>query len=202
MPLSLAILISGRGSNMQAIHRAVQAGQLEAQIRVVLSDQPGTAGVKYAEENQLPLKVIPKEPQDTRLSHQEKMIGAIQGAQAHWVALAGFMRLLSPEFIRAFPDRILNIHPSLLPAFPGLHPQRQALEAGVKYSGCTVHFVDEGCDTGPILDQSVVPVLPDDDEEKLAARILVEEHRLYPQCLQKISEGKVLLEGKRVQWLP
>lgn len=197
-PLSLAILISGRGSNMQAIHRAIREGRLNAQVTAIISDQAEAAGLAYAQGEGLLTEVLTKIKGESREDYDRRLIAKIEEGSPRLVALAGFMRLLSPLFIRHFHNRIVNIHPSLLPAFPGLHAQRQALEAGVRFSGCTVHFVDEGCDSGPIIDQRVVRVLPEDDEASLSDRILAEEHQLYPACLQKIAEGKVEVEGRRV----
>lgn len=197
-PLKLAVLISGRGSNMQAIHRAIRAGKLQAQIVAVVTDQAAAAGLAYAEGEGLLTALVEKQKDESREDYDRRLIAKIEENSPQVVALAGFMRLLSPLFIRHFQNRIVNIHPSLLPSFPGLHAQRQALEAGVRFSGCTVHFVDEGCDSGPIIDQRVVRVLPEDDEAALSDRILAEEHDLYSSCLQKIAEGKVKVEGRRV----
>ena len=198
MPLKLAILISGRGSNMQAIHRNIMEGKLNASIELILSDNPQAAGLDYAREHQLPCEVVEKSPGEKRLNFDRRLMAAIDGRGVDLVALAGFMRLLSKDFVRHYDGKLVNIHPSLLPKFPGLHAQRQALEAGATESGCTVHFVDEGCDTGPIIAQRRVPVLPEDDEESLSERILREEHRLYSECLQLIALGKVRLEGRQV----
>jgi len=191
MTLKIAILLSGRGSNMQAIHRAIKEGRLDAKITAILSDQPEAAGLAYAQAEGILTHVVERQKGEDREAYDRRLIAKIDEGSAQLVVLAGFMRLLSPAFIRHFPKRIVNIHPSLLPAFPGLHAQRQALEAGVHFSGCTVHFVDEGCDTGPIIDQRVVGVLREDTEESLSARILEQEHQLYPDCLQKIAEGKI-----------
>lgn len=196
--LKLAILISGRGSNMQAIHRAIKEGRLDATIAAVISDQPAAPGLAYAQAEGLLTHVVEKQKGEDREAFDRRLIAKLEEDPPQIVALAGYMRLLSPGFIRHFQQKIVNIHPSLLPAFPGLHAQRQALEAGVRYSGCTVHFVDEGCDTGPIIDQRVVAVLPEDTEETLAERILEQEHQLYSACLQKIAEGKVKVEGRKV----
>jgi phosphoribosylglycinamide formyltransferase-1 len=191
MAMNLAILISGRGSNMQAIHRAIQEGRLQARLALILSDNPSAAGLDYARRHGIPTEVVERAKGETREAHDQRMLEKLRAHAADFIALAGYMRLLSGEFIRAFAGRIVNIHPSLLPAFPGLHAQRQALEAGEKSAGCTVHFVDEGCDTGPIIAQRVVPILPEDTEETLSARILEQEHQLYPACLQEIAEGRV-----------
>lgn len=198
MTLSLAILVSGRGSNMRAIHQAILNHHLDAKIALILSNQEKAEAVRYALEQNLPVAILPKNPAESRKQYDRRMIARIDGAGARVVVLAGFMRLLSPEFVRRYHGRLVNIHPSLLPKFPGLNAQKQALEAGEKISGCTVHFVDEGCDTGPIIARREVPVLPGDDEESLSARILEQEHRLYPEVLQKIAEGKISLQGKNV----
>ena len=193
----LAILLSGRGSNFEAIADSIRQGRLPARIEVVASNLASAAGLEKARRRGLktlviPSRGVPREDYDRSLVYELKRHGV------DLVCLAGFMRILSPVFVRSFPNRILNIHPSLLPAFPGLHPQRQALEYGVRYSGCTVHLVDEGVDSGPILLQAAVPVLESDDEESLAARILAEEHRLYPQAIGMLIRGEVRLEGRRV----
>lgn len=185
---------------MQAIHQAIVSRQLDAEIRLVLSDQNHALGLQYAAEHGLSHTSVPKLSGSNRRQHEMQIEAKILESQAQWVILAGYMRILSADFVERFAGRLLNIHPSLLPAFPGLHPQRQALEAGVRYSGCTVHFVDAGCDTGPIVDQRVVEVLPDDDETRLSERILQQEHLLYSDCLQRIAEGKIFLEGNRVKY--
>ncbi len=183
---------------MQAIHQAIQDGRLKATIAAIVSDNPKAAGLEYARSHGLPIQIVEKNPAESREEFNLKLLKELQGHQPDLIALAGYMRILSKHLIEAFPNQIVNIHPSLLPAFPGLHAQRQALEAGVRYSGCTVHFVDTGCDTGPIIDQRVVEVKPGDDEESLSDRILKEEHQLYWSCVQKIAEGKVRMEGCRV----
>jgi phosphoribosylglycinamide formyltransferase-1 len=176
---------------MKAIHRAIQEKKLDGKIVLILSDQERAEGVVYARSQGLPMMVMGKKTEETRLDYDRRAMEAIDRAGAQVVALAGFMRLLSPEFVEHYRGRLINIHPSLLPKFPGLHAQRQALEAGEAVSGCTVHFVDEGCDTGPIIAQRQVPILPGDDEASLEARILEQEHQLYPEVLQKIAEGKI-----------
>ena len=193
----LAILLSGRGSNFEAIADSIRQGRLPARIEVVASNLASAAGLEKAQRRGLktlviPSRGVPREDYDRSLVYELKRRGV------DLVCLAGFMRILSPVFVRSFPNRILNIHPSLLPAFPGLRPQRQALEYGVRFSGCTVHLVDEGVDSGPILLQAAVPVLESDDEESLAGRILAEEHRLYPQAIGMLIRGEVRLEGRRV----
>lgn len=198
MPLKLAILISGRGSNMQAIHRSIVAGKLDAEISVVISDQAAAAGLAYAQAEGILTQLVERQKGEDRDGFDRRLIAKLEESSPQIVVLAGYMRILSPTFIRHFEHRIVNIHPSLLPSFPGLHAQRQALEAGVRFSGCTVHFVDEGCDTGPIIDQRVVAVLPEDDEGSLSKRILEQEHQLYSSCLQMIAEGKLKVEGRKV----
>ncbi len=182
----LGILLSGRGSNFLAIAAAIEDGGIpSAQIALVLSNVEGAPGLDTARRRSIPTivqasKGVPRE------EHDGRMIDHLRSARVDWVVLAGYMRVLTPTFIEAFPNRILNIHPSLLPAFPGLHPQRQALAAGVEISGCTVHFVDEQVDHGTIVLQRAVPILPDDTEETLSARILVEEHRAYPEAISRL----------------
>ena len=177
--MKLGILISGRGSNMVAIAEAVRDGRIpDAEIAVVISDQPDAPGLARASEMGLPTQISEKKGRK-RADHDAEIVTALRAHGVELICLAGYMRLLSPEFIAAYRGRILNIHPSLLPAFPGLHAQRQALEYGVKITGCTVHLVDEGLDTGPILAQVAVPVLDGDTEATLSARILEQEHTLY-----------------------
>jgi len=193
----LAILLSGRGSNFEAIADNVAAGRVPAEIAVVLSNRAGAPGLAKAEQRALPVLVIPSQGLE-REEYDRRLIAALQDRGVDLVCLAGFMRLLSPLFVRAFPHRILNIHPSLLPAFPGLEAQRQALEHGVKISGCTVHLVDENLDAGPILLQAAVPVLDTDTVESLSQRILREEHRLYSEAINLLLLDGVRVEGRRV----
>ena len=193
----LAILLSGRGSNFEAIADSIRQGRLPARIEVVESNLASAAGLEKARRRGLKTLVIPSRGVP-REDYDRSLVYELRRHRVDLVCLAGFMRILSPVFVRAFPNRILNIHPSLLPAFPGLNSQRQALEYGVHFSGCTVHLVDEGVDSGPILLQAAVPVLESDDEESLAARILAEEHRLYPQAIGMLVRGEVRLEGRRV----
>jgi phosphoribosylglycinamide formyltransferase 1 len=199
-PARVGVLLSGRGSNFLALHAAAERGELPGQIAVVVSDTPEAPGIVRAGELGLPTARLPRGDFADRAAHEEAILAALAAHGVEWVCLAGFMRLLSPAFLRAFPQRVLNIHPSLLPAFPGLHPQRQALEHGVKVSGCTVHFVDEGVDSGPIVNQRTVPVLDGDDEAALAARILVEEHRAYPEALRRLLAESWRVEGRRVRF--
>jgi len=193
----LGILLSGRGSNFLAIAEAVRAGRLPgAEIAVVLSNLPDAAGLEAARQLGLPAIAIPSAGRK-RAEHDAEMIAALHQHRVDLVCLAGYMRILSPEFVRAFPNRILNIHPALLPAFPGLDAQAQALEYGVKVAGCTVHFVDEAMDHGAILLQRVVPVLDDDTAESLSARILEQEHIAYTEAIARVLSGEYHLAGRR-----
>ena len=193
----LGILLSGRGSNFEAIADNVAAGRLEAEVAVVISNRKEARGLEIARQRALPVLCIPSKGV-AREEYDRRVAQELQARGVDLVCLAGFMRLLSAEFCRAFPMRILNIHPSLLPAFPGLDAQKQALEHGVKISGCTVHFVDEELDAGPIVLQAAVPVLDDDSEGRLAARILVEEHRIYSEAIRIILSERWRVEGRRV----
>jgi phosphoribosylglycinamide formyltransferase-1 len=193
----LGVLLSGLGSNFLAIADAITAGTLtDCEIAIVLSNLENAAGLKAARERAIPARAIPSKGVP-REEHDHQMIAALREADVDYVILAGYMRVLSPGFIRAFPDRILNIHPSLLPAFPGLHAQRQALDYGAKVAGCTVHFVDEAVDHGTIVLQRTVSVLDEDDEAALAARILAEEHRAYPEAIARVLSRRFLTQGRR-----
>jgi phosphoribosylglycinamide formyltransferase-1 len=195
----IGILISGRGSNMLALADAIATGSIpEAQLAVVISDQRSAAGLVLAAEQGIETLLIERLGR-TRELHDRAIIAALRERGVELVCLAGYMRLLSASFIEAFRGRTLNIHPSLLPAFPGLDAQRQALEHGVKWTGCTVHFVDETLDGGPILAQQVVPVQDDDTVETLSARILLEEHRIYPEAVARVVRGDYEIEGRRVK---
>jgi phosphoribosylglycinamide formyltransferase-1 len=193
----LGILLSGRGSNFEAIADNVQRGRLAAEIAVVISNRPEARGIEAARSRRLPAVVLPSQGV-SRAEYDGRVVAELKQHSVDLVCLAGFMRLLSAEFCRAFPLRVLNIHPSLLPAFPGLNAQKQALEHGAKISGCTVHFVDEHLDAGPIILQAAVPVLDGDAEETLAARILAEEHRIYSEAIALILSGRWRMEGRRV----
>jgi phosphoribosylglycinamide formyltransferase-1 len=193
----IGILLSGRGSNFEAIARQIDAGNLRAEIGVVVSNVQAAPGLQRARERRLEV-FAPNSKGLNREGFDRQVIDALQEKRVDLVCLAGFMRLLSTPFIQAFRDRILNIHPSLLPAFPGLNAQRQALEYGVKVSGCTVHFVDEGLDSGPIVLQAAVPVLETDTEESLSARILEQEHQLYPKAIQCVLDGQIRIDGRRI----
>ncbi|MBI3940419.1 MAG: phosphoribosylglycinamide formyltransferase [Acidobacteria bacterium] len=194
----LGILLSGRGSNFASIAENVLTGKLPCEIGCVISNVAAAPGLERARQWGLNAYFLDSKGKE-RAAFDAEVTQKLRSHAVDYVCLAGYMRLLSPEFVSAFPNRILNIHPSLLPAFPGLHSQRQALEYGVRYSGCTVHFVDAGLDTGPIILQVVVPVLPDDDEESLSARILREEHRIYSEAIRLIAEGRVEVEGRCVR---
>jgi phosphoribosylglycinamide formyltransferase-1 len=194
-----AVLISGRGSNMVALVNAAQAGRIPALPAVVIANVAGAPGLVAAQDLGIPTAVVDHLASANREEHDGKVLGVLTEHRADLVCLAGYMRLLSPLFIASYPGRILNIHPSLLPAFPGLHAQRQALEHGVKISGCTVHFVDEQLDHGPIVAQAAVPVQDGDDEDLLAARILEAEHRLYPEALRRYYMGHLAISGRRVR---
>ncbi|MGE0040379.1 MAG: phosphoribosylglycinamide formyltransferase [Vicinamibacterales bacterium] len=193
----LGVLISGRGSNLQAIIEAIAAGRLDATIAVVISNKPGAAGLERARAAGIETRVLPHTGWPSREAYDAALVAELEAAGVDLVCLAGFMRLLTPAFVEAFPNRILNVHPSLLPAFPGVDAQRQAFEHGVKVSGATVHFVTADLDAGPIILQAVVPVGADDTAESLAARILVEEHRLYPEAIRLVLEGGWRLDGRR-----
>ncbi len=194
----IGVLLSGRGSNFEALADSVAAGRIpDAEISIVISNREDAAGLVRAAERRIPARVIPSKGVE-REAYDRLVVAALKDARVDLVCLAGFMRLLSPYFVAAFRGRILNIHPSLLPAFPGLEAQRQALDYGVKFSGCTVHFVDENLDAGPIVAQAIVGIEPGDTEETLAARILTEEHRIYTEAVRLVLSGKFRVEDRRV----
>ena len=195
---TLGVLISGRGSNLRAIAHAIEAGQLAASIGVVISNRPDAAGLAFAAGRGIATVVLPHQDFGSRSAYDEALVGELRSRGVTFVCLAGFMRLLGPGFCAAFQDSVLNIHPSLLPAFPGPHAQRQALRHGVRVAGATVHFVTPELDTGPIVVQAAVPVEDDDTEESLSARILETEHRLYPKAIAMIVAGGWRIEGRRV----
>lgn len=189
--LDLGVLISGSGTNLQAILDAVAEGRLDARVRLVVSNKAGAPGLARAERAGVPTRVLSHGDYADRSSFDAALVAALRDAGVAWVVLAGFMRLLTPVFLDAFPQRVVNIHPSLLPAFPGVDAQAQALAYGVRVTGCTVHLVDAGTDTGPILAQAAVPVLADDTRDALAKRILAREHELLVRALSWIAEGRV-----------
>ncbi|HEY2496376.1 MAG TPA: phosphoribosylglycinamide formyltransferase [Candidatus Angelobacter sp.] len=193
----IGILLSGRGSNFEAIADSISAGRLQTEIAIVISNRADAAGLESAKRRGLSAQLIPSKGR-VREEHDAEVVAALKQARVDLVCLAGYMRLLSPEFIRAFPNKIINIHPSLLPAFPGMDAQKQALEYGVKVTGCTVHFVDEHLDHGPIILQKTVPVLDDDDVHSLSARILQQEHVAYSEAIGLVLSGEVEMRDRRV----
>jgi phosphoribosylglycinamide formyltransferase 1 len=198
MSKKIGVLLSGRGSNFEALAEAVSAGRIPgAEIAVAISNREGAPGIDRAAARQIPARVLPSKGLE-REAYDRQVVAVLREFGVDLVCLAGFMRLLSPYFISEYRGRILNIHPALLPAFPGLESQRQALEYGVRLAGCTVHFVDENLDAGPIILQAAVPVLDDDTPETLSARILKEEHRIYAEAVRLVLEGRYRIEGRRV----
>jgi phosphoribosylglycinamide formyltransferase-1 len=194
----IGVLISGGGTNLQAIIDAIEAGKLDAKIEVVLSNKADAQGLARARQHRIPTEVLDHKSFSSRESYDEAVVNLLRGRGVELVVLAGFMRLLSPIFVKAYSNRIMNIHPALLPSFPGLRVQQKAVEHGVRFSGCTVHFVNEECDEGPIIIQAVVPVFSDDTGEALAARILEQEHRIYPRAIQLYAEGRLKIVGRKV----
>lgn len=197
--LRIGVLVSGRGSNLQAIIDAVKAGWLPVHIAVVISDKPGAYALERARDAGIPTMVIERSRYEGRDAFEEAIVETLAGRQVDLVALAGFMRIIGKTLLKRYAQRVVNIHPALLPSFPGLHAQAQAVAYGVKVTGCTVHFVDEGMDTGPIILQQAVPVEDQDTEETLSRRILAEEHKIYPAALKLLAEGRVKVEGRRVR---
>jgi phosphoribosylglycinamide formyltransferase-1 len=198
MKKRIGVLLSGRGSNFEALAESIASGRIpNAEIAIVISNREGAPGIDRAKARGIATQVIPSKGLE-RETYDRQVVGALNEHKVDLVCLAGYMRLLSPYFVAAFPNRILNIHPSLLPSFPGLESQRQALEYGVKFAGCTVHFVDENLDAGPIVLQAVLPVNDNDTEDTLSARILQEEHRIYSEAVRIILEGRYKIEGRRV----
>ena len=198
MKKRIGVLLSGRGSNFEALADSVTAGRIpNAEIAIVVSNREGAPGIDRAKERKIATRIIPSKGLE-RETYDRQVVAVLNEYKVDLVCLAGYMRLLSPYFVAAFPQRILNIHPSLLPSFPGLESQRQALEYGVKLAGCTVHFVDENLDAGPIVLQAVVPVKDEDTEAMLSDRILREEHRIYSEAVRIVLEGKYKIAGRRV----
>jgi phosphoribosylglycinamide formyltransferase-1 len=194
----IGVLISGSGTNLQAIINAIEAQRLDARIEVVLSNRADAYGLVRAKKHGIPVEVVDHKAFPSREAFDQAVVDILRARDVELAVLAGFMRLLSPVFVGAYSNRIMNVHPALLPAFPGLHVQQKAVEHGVRFSGCTVHFVNEACDEGPVIMQAVVPVFPDDTAEALAARILEQEHRIYPRAIQLYSEGRLRIEGRKV----
>jgi phosphoribosylglycinamide formyltransferase-1 len=194
----IAVLLSGSGTNLQAIIDAIQAKRLDASIKLVLSNKADAYGLIRARNHGIATEVLDHKQFPSREAYDQAIVDLLRAGGVELVALAGFMRLLSPVFVKAYSNHIMNIHPALLPSFPGLQVQKKALEHGVRFSGCTVHFVNEECDEGPIIIQAVVPVFSDDTGETLAARILKQEHRIYPRAIQLYAEGRLRIDGRRV----
>ena len=196
--LRIGALASGGGTNLQAIIDRCRDNSIMAEIVLVICNNPDAGALDRARQAGIPTLCIDHRQYDNREDFDQEIVKALQCAGADTIVLAGFMRIVTKTILNAFPQRVLNIHPALLPAFPGLHVQRKAIEYGARFAGCTVHFVDGGVDTGPIIAQAVVPVLDDDTEQTLSARILIEEHRIYPHALQLLAEGRLKLVGRRV----
>ena len=204
--IRLGVLASGGGTNLQAILDACAARRISAEVAVVVSNVPGAGALERARQAGVATEVIPSKGVTDREAYDLRLVETLRAHRVDLVCLAGYMRLVTPAFLRAFgptPEtrgcpRVVNVHPGLLPSFPGLHAQRQCVEYGARFGGCTVHFVDEGTDTGPVIAQAVVPVEPGDTEETLALRILAQEHRLYPQAIQWFAEGRLSVQGRRV----
>lgn len=196
--LNIGVLVSGRGSNLQAIMDACAQGRVPARVTVVVSDVENAPALERARSRGIPAIYINPGALASKVEYEQAVAGVLREHRVGLVCLAGYMRLLGKTVLEAFPDRIINIHPALLPAFPGLHAQRQAYEHGVRFSGCTVHFVDEGIDTGPIILQAVVPVLQTDTPDTLAERILVEEHRIYSEAVRLFAGNRLKIHGRRV----
>jgi phosphoribosylglycinamide formyltransferase 1 len=194
----IGVLISGGGTNLQAIIDAIEAGKLDARIEVVLSNKGDAHGLVRARKHGIAVEVMDHKAFPSREAYDQEVVDRLRSRGVELVVLAGFMRLLSPVFIKAYSNRIMNIHPALLPSFPGLHVQKKAVEHGVRFAGCTVHFVNEECDEGPIIIQAVVPVFSDDTEASLMARILKQEHRIYPRAIQLYAEGRLTVAGRKV----
>jgi len=198
MKKRIGVLLSGRGSNFVALAESMSAGRIpNAEIAIVVSNREGAPGIDKAKERGIPTRVIPSKGLE-RETYDRQVVAVLREQKVDLICLAGYMRLLSPYFVASFPNRILNIHPSLLPSFPGLESQRQALEYGVKFAGCTVHFVDENLDAGPIVLQAAIPVRDEDTETSLAERILAEEHRIYTEAVNIVLEGQYRVTGRRI----
>lgn len=202
MSTTLAVLVSGNGSNLQAIIDRIEAGDLDARIACVVSNKPDAFAVTRAVTHGIPVVIHENHGYASRREYDQALVGILRSHGVELVVLAGFMRILSEAVVSAFPHAIMNIHPALLPAFPGLHAQKQALDYGVRFTGCTVHFVDCGTDTGPIILQAVVPIEQDDTEETLSARIQREEHRAFPEAIRLFCAGRLSVNGRRVRILP
>jgi len=198
----LGVLVSGSGSNLQAIIDNIEAGRLSAEIQLVISNEADAYGLTRAENHQIKTHVINHHDYGSREAFDQALVDALKEHGVELVVLAGFMRVITPTFLQAFPHRVMNIHPALLPSFPGVHVWQKAIDYGVKFSGCTVHFVDEGTDTGPIIIQAIVPVLDDDDADTLSARILKQEHKIFTKAIQLYAEDRLEIVGRRVKIRP
>ena len=196
--INIGVLASGRGTNLQAIIKAIKEGKIEGRISIVISDNRDAFALKRAEQYNIDTRYINFKEFKNREDYDKEIIKTLEEKKIDLVVLAGYMRILSPYFIRTYKNKIINIHPALLPSFPGLHAQKQTVEYGVKISGCTVHFVDEGVDSGPIILQKSVEVKAADTEESLAERILKEEHQIYPRAIQLFSQGRLVIKGRKV----
>jgi phosphoribosylglycinamide formyltransferase 1 len=196
--LRIGVLVSGSGSNLQSIMDACERGDIDGSVAVVVSNDPDAYALKRAEASSIPTAVIPHRAFPDRESFDRELARVLNDHQVDLVALAGFMRVLTAWFLQQFPARVINIHPALLPSFPGLHVRQKAIDHGVRFSGCTVHFVDSGVDTGPIIIQAVVPVFPEDTEEDLKDRILTQEHKIYPKAIQLFARKRLRVEGRKV----
>jgi len=199
---NVAVFISGRGSNLKALLEARDAGELDVNIALVISNRASAGGLEHAAEHGVPTVVLSHRDYTSRKDYEVRLLELLGEYEVDVVVLAGFMRILTGHFLSQFPNRVLNIHPSILPAFPGVDAQAQALEYGVAVSGCTVHFVDEGTDSGPVIEQAVVPVFPGDDRDSLAKRILAQEHRILPRALSLLVAGRLEVQGRKVLVLP
>ncbi len=197
--LNLGVLISGRGSNLQAIIDACEKGSIQAKVAIVITNNSLAYGVERAKKHNIPVIAVESNQFKDKNTYELEIVKTLQQHAVQLVCLAGYMRIIGPVLLEHFQGKMINIHPALLPSFPGLHGQKQALEHGVKISGATVHYVDEGCDTGPIILQAAVPVLENDTEEDLSKRILEQEHLLYPQAIKLIAEGKTKIDGRKVR---
>jgi len=199
--LKIAVFASGRGSNFQSIIDNIKSGYIQAEVKLLISDRQDAGALKRAEHEDVENVFIDPAHFETKTDYEEELIGLLKNAEVELVVLAGYMRILSPLMVKEFKNQIINIHPSLLPAFKGLNAQKQAVDYGVKYSGCTVHFVDQGMDTGPIIKQAVVEVKDNDTADDLAARILKEEHKIYPEAVKLIAEERIKIKGRKVKIL-
>jgi len=196
--INIGVLVSGRGTNLQVIIEAIEEGKVEGRISIVISDNPDAYALKRAKQHNIDTQYINFKEFKDKEDYDKEIIKTLKKKKVDLVVLAGYMRILTPYFINVYKNKIMNIHPALLPSFPGLHAQRQAVEYGVKISGCTVHFVDEGVDSGPIILQKAVEVSDDDTEESLAEKILKEEHQIYPRTIQLFSQDRLIIKGRKV----